>query len=54
MKKIILLSILFSTLLVAHASYTAYSGAAGSKGSCASSCHASGAGTMTVTGIPTT
>ncbi len=54
MKKIFLLSILFSTLLVAHASYTAYSGAAGSKGTCASSCHGSGTGTITVTGLPAT
>jgi hypothetical protein len=53
MKKIILLSIMFSALLVAHASYTAYSGApTGSKGTCASSCHGSGTGTITVTGIP--
>lgn len=52
MKKIVLLSIVFSALLVAGASYTAYSGAVGSKGTCASSCHGSGTGTITVSGIP--
>jgi hypothetical protein len=35
------------------ASYTGYSGAPGSRGTCASSCHGSGAGTIVVTGFPT-
>jgi hypothetical protein len=39
-------------LLQAFPSYTAYSGAVGSKGTCASSCHGSGTGTITVTGFP--
>ncbi len=33
-------------------SYTGYSGASGSNGTCASSCHGSGVGTITVTGLP--
>ena len=40
--------------LQAKPSYTAYSGAAGSKGTCASSCHGSGIGTITVSGFPST
>lgn len=45
--------LLFSTA-AAKPSYTAYSGAAGSKGTCASSCHGSGTGTITVSGFPAT
>jgi hypothetical protein len=36
----------------AHPTYTGYSGALGSKGTCASSCHGSGTGSIVVTGIP--
>ncbi len=43
----------FSTFLSARTSYIAYSGApTGSKGTCASSCHGSGTGTITISGIP--
>ncbi|MBP9212079.1 MAG: hypothetical protein KBF97_04710, partial [Bacteroidetes bacterium] len=41
-----------AALLSAHPNYTAYSGASGSKGTCASSCHGSGTGTIVVTGFP--
>ncbi|MFZ4620757.1 MAG: choice-of-anchor V domain-containing protein [Bacteroidota bacterium] len=50
----LLLILLAVSLLNAHASYTAYSGASGSKGTCASSCHGSGTGTISMTGIPET
>jgi len=43
-----------AALLSAHPNYTAYSGASGSKGTCASSCHGSGTGTIVVTGFPQT
>jgi hypothetical protein len=52
MKIIIMVSILFTAAVLARPSYTGYSGAAGSKGTCASSCHGSGTGTITVTGFP--
>ncbi|MBP6671974.1 MAG: T9SS type A sorting domain-containing protein [Bacteroidetes bacterium] len=51
-RTILLLSILFSMTTAARPSYTGYSGASGSKGTCASSCHGSGTGTITVTGFP--
>lgn len=45
--------ILFAlSLLYSRTSYTGYSGATGSKGFCASSCHGSGTGTITLSGIP--
>lgn len=43
-----------AALLTAYPNYTAYSGASGSKGTCASSCHGSGTGTIVVTGFPQT
>jgi hypothetical protein len=52
MKMIIISIILFTTTAVSRASYTGYSGASGSKGTCATSCHGSGTGTITVTGFP--
>ncbi len=55
MKKIIIFFIVIASIVVAHPTYTAYSGAPGSKGTCASSCHGSPAGgTMIMTGIPVT
>jgi hypothetical protein len=36
----------------AHGTYTGYSGAPGSSGSCASSCHGSGTGTIALSGVP--
>jgi hypothetical protein len=36
----------------AHTTYTGYSGAPGSKGYCASSCHGSAGGSITVSGFP--
>ena len=54
MKKIIYLYFLFYTISIALPSYTGYSGATGSKGTCASSCHGSGTGPITVTGFPST
>lgn len=52
MKQSIVLLLLSFTLVWAHPTYTGYSGAFGSKGTCASSCHGSGTGTIVVTGIP--
>ena len=52
MKMIIISIILFTTTAVSRASYTGYSGGSGSKGTCATSCHGSGTGTITVTGFP--
>jgi hypothetical protein len=40
--------------LWAHANYTGYSGAPGTGGRCASSCHGSSGGTVAVSGFPTT
>jgi hypothetical protein len=34
-------------------SYTGYSGAPGTAGTCAGACHGSGVGTITVSGLPT-
>ncbi len=53
MKLSIALSLLISFAAYSYPTYTAYSGAPGSKGTCASSCHGSGTGTITVTGFPT-
>lgn len=52
MKLIIISIILFTTTAVSRPSYTGYSGGSGSKGTCATSCHGSGTGTITVTGFP--
>jgi hypothetical protein len=54
MKTFFLTLLLISTLTFAHANYTGYSGAPGSKGTCASSCHGGSGGTITVTGFPAT
>jgi len=43
---------LMPALAEAHAGYTGYSGAPGTYGLCASSCHGSGTGTITVSGFP--
>jgi hypothetical protein len=43
-----------ATQAFGHSSYTGYSGAPGTDGSCASSCHGSGGGTIVVTGFPST
>jgi len=43
-----------ASLCLASASYTGYSGAPGTTGTCAGSCHGSGVGTITVSGFPTT
>jgi hypothetical protein len=48
------LLVLAAVLGQAYPTYTGYSGAVGSKGTCASSCHGSGTGTITVTGFPQT
>jgi hypothetical protein len=50
----ILTVVLLHSGVEARTSYTAYSGAPGSKGICASSCHGSSGGTMVVTGVPAT
>ena len=42
----------FFALAFAHTSYRGYSGAPGSSGRCASSCHGSNGGTIQVTGFP--
>lgn len=54
MKSLLFLSFFICTMSYALPSYTGYSGATGSKGTCASSCHGSGTGTITVTGFPAT
>ncbi|NUN69519.1 MAG: T9SS type A sorting domain-containing protein [Bacteroidetes bacterium] len=54
LKATIVVLLTAAVLLAAHPNYTAYSGAAGSKGTCASSCHGSGTGTIVVTGFPQT
>jgi hypothetical protein len=45
--------LLAAPALFAEPTYTGYSGAPGSDGSCAGSCHGSGGGTITVSGFPT-
>lgn len=52
MKSIALLLIAASCAF-AHATYTGYSGAPGSNGTCASSCHGSTGGTLVLNGAPT-
>ncbi len=51
---IIVLSLLFVATVEAHPAYTGYSGAPGSNGACASSCHGQSGGTIEVSGFPTT
>jgi hypothetical protein len=43
----------FVSAAFAHPTYTGYSSAPGSKGTCSSSCHGSSGGTMEVSGFPT-
>jgi hypothetical protein len=52
MKLIIFSLLLFTSVIFSYPSYTGYSSAPGSKGTCASSCHGSGTGTITVSGFP--
>lgn len=55
MRKLILILAFSLTLpALARNNYTGYSGAPGSRGTCASSCHGGGGGTVTVTGFPET
>lgn len=54
MRFLLPLFLLITFTVTARPSYTAYSGGAGSKGTCASSCHGSGTGTITVSGFPAT
>ncbi len=49
----ILLSLILAGSLFARSNYRGYSGAPGSLGTCASSCHGSGGGTVEITGFPT-
>ena len=51
--KYILTLLLASGFLFAKPSNTGYSGAPGSKGTCASSCHGSGKGSIIINGLPT-
>lgn len=44
--------IAIATYAYAHTTYTGYSGAPGSKGYCASSCHGSSGGTIQISGFP--
>jgi hypothetical protein len=45
--------VVLGTYVYAHTTYTGYSGAPGSKGFCASSCHGSSGGTIQISGFPT-
>jgi hypothetical protein len=47
------LIILATTMAFGRTSYTGYSGAPGSRGQCASSCHGNSGGTIQVSGFPT-
>jgi hypothetical protein len=49
---IVLVSLLLASLALGHATYTGYSGAPGSQGVCAGTCHGSSGGTITVDGFP--
>ena len=56
MKRIVfcaLILLLSSGSLMARSNYRGYSGAPGSLGTCASSCHGSGGGTVQISGFPT-
>lgn len=44
---------LVAAIAFGHASYTGYSGAPGTDGQCAATCHGATGGTITVTGFPT-
>jgi len=48
----IILILLFPALLFARPTYRGYSSAPGTTGTCASSCHGQGAGTVEITGFP--
>ncbi len=48
----VLLVMLYCPAVFAHATYTGYSGAPGSSGSCASSCHGTSGGTIQISGFP--
>lgn len=51
---LILLTFLLATQAGAHPTYIGYSGAPGSSGQCAASCHGVSGGTIQVSGFPTT
>ena len=51
MKSIALL-FLAASCAIAHGTYTGYSGAPGSSGTCSSSCHGSAGGTLALKGVP--
>jgi hypothetical protein len=55
---IVAMIVIALTLIVsagfAHGVYTGYSGAPGSSGTCASTCHGSGTGSITFSGVPAT
>jgi hypothetical protein len=52
-KRLILTAILvFASLAFGHATYTGYSGAPGTSGTCASSCHGTTGGTIQISGFP--
>ncbi len=53
MKKLFLFLLTIQLLAFSHPSYTGYSSAPGSKGTCALSCHGSGTGSITLSGVPT-
>jgi hypothetical protein len=50
---LIAVSVSLPTIVFGHANYIGYSGAPGSSGRCASSCHGTTGGTIIVTGFPT-
>jgi hypothetical protein len=50
---VIVAALLAAPALFAEPAYTGYSGAPGSNGTCAGSCHGSGGGTIVVSGFPT-
>jgi hypothetical protein len=49
---VVMVALLAFSLALAHEGYTGYSGAPGSSGTCAGSCHGPLGGTITVTGFP--
>jgi hypothetical protein len=54
MKKLLVMTMIlaFTSLVFGHATYTGYSGAPGSHGTCASSCHGTTGGTIQISGFP--
>ncbi len=48
------LAVVIASSVIAHTNYLGYSNAPGSRGSCATSCHGTGGGTLQVTGFPST